>query len=326
MTLTTLLSFAILSRSAPTPAKAVPAPAAASTTYALIYGVGNYPNFVNAAGETVVNALHGPPNDTDDMRKLVTRDYGVPGSNTRLRLNSNATADTLIADLKWVVSKVKPGDTFFFYFSGHGIQLKNAAEPDGLDEGIVLSGGRFVVDDDIRGLREAFNNAGVNVVFIFDSCFSGGLSRGPFEGFFRGQGVRFSNRLMTEKNSARRPTRRAIGGESHPKALPKQQLTANGKGYGLMLEASGENQSSVEVEDENGKLPARGIFTWVFAETVRQNPSASLGAVMKAILKEFDEEGISDMQRPQYETFNRDATGSPLRTLLKPQTTANRLQ
>lgn len=292
----------------------IPAPA---STYVLLYGVGDYPSTVDAAGKKVNNSLLGPPNDVADMKSLVSNVGKVPSTNTLVRLNKSATADMLTADLKWVASRVKVGDTLLFYFSGHGLQLINKAERDGLDEGIVFSGDTFVVDDDIRTLREGFNNAGINTVFIFDSCFSGGMSRNPTTGLFKGYNVRFSNRLMTEKQMAKRPTKRVLASNTRPKSLPAQQLDAGKKGYGLILEASGEGQSSVEIDDIDKRIPSRGIFTWLFTDTVRKNPTASLSAVMKAIIREFDDEGVSDFQRPQFETYTRDTSKGSFASLMQ---------
>ncbi|MBF0312740.1 MAG: caspase family protein [Oligoflexia bacterium] len=69
--------------------------------------------------------------------------------------------------------ELKAGDTFVFYYSGHGGQVadENGDESDKLDETLILLDRPFL-DDELRKLFAAFK-IGVKILFLSDSCHSG---------------------------------------------------------------------------------------------------------------------------------------------------------
>lgn len=79
------------------------------------------------------------------------------------------------------------------HYSGHGTQKRNDAEPDGYDEALYLYDGLFT-DDDFHALIDAIP-AGLNVLFIIDSCFSGGMARNPHKSRF----VQTEDNIYTRK-------------------------------------------------------------------------------------------------------------------------------
>lgn len=74
-----------------------------------------------------------------------------------IRIVSLPTAENIVAGMRWLIAGAAAGDSLFFHYSGHGIQIPDANndEIDGLDEAIVpcdYPDGDFVVDDVIKKL------------------------------------------------------------------------------------------------------------------------------------------------------------------------------
>ena len=91
----------------------------------------------------------------------------------------DATPTALISYLvNYASTQHKKTDTLYLYFSGHGTQMPNRAEPDKYDEAICLY-------DDIRGvmplkdhdLRAALDQVPGTKIVILDCCFAGGMER-----------------------------------------------------------------------------------------------------------------------------------------------------
>jgi hypothetical protein len=88
------------------------------------------------------------------------------------------TKDNIISQIKWLVSDNLKGDTLFFYYSGHGTNIRdiNKDETDKKDEQIVpldadVSG--EIIDDWLYANLACNVPSGVNLWCFFDSCFSG---------------------------------------------------------------------------------------------------------------------------------------------------------
>ena len=88
-------------------------------------------------------------------------------------LTPAATADAILDSLDNASKKFKSGDTFVFYFSGHGGQKpdQNSDEMDGQDETLVAYD-REIIDDELNAIWQKFRK-GVRIVMISDSCNSG---------------------------------------------------------------------------------------------------------------------------------------------------------
>ena len=69
---------------------------------------------------------------------------------------------------------IGPDDVFFFFYSGHGDRLQNAAELDGFDETLYVMDGH-ITDDELVGWLDAID-ARMEIMAL-DSCFSGGFLR-----------------------------------------------------------------------------------------------------------------------------------------------------
>jgi hypothetical protein len=121
----------------------------------------------------------GCDDDAANMRVLLERE----GYAVTLLVDEKATRAAVWAGLKDAAAAAKPGDTFFFYYSGHGGRLpdqkkgrKGHDEMDGWDETLCLFDGQLR-DDALNEIWVSFPKK--SAIFIFsDSCHSGTNYRG----------------------------------------------------------------------------------------------------------------------------------------------------
>jgi hypothetical protein len=108
--------------------------------------------------------------DVDNMAKIIS----VAGNYEFIILKGKqATASAILDNIDSAASHLKSGDTFIFYFSGHGGRKPdtNGDENDKWDE-TLLAYGKEIVDDEL-GERWVKFAAGVRIVMLSDSCYSG---------------------------------------------------------------------------------------------------------------------------------------------------------
>lgn len=113
-------------------------------------------------------ATSGVPKDLERMRRIALYN----GHNFEKLCNENATVENIIKKISEIGGKVKPGDTFIFYFSGHGVELpdENGDEKSGYDQALAAYDD-FLIDDQIYILLNRFFKK-TNNVMIVDACHS----------------------------------------------------------------------------------------------------------------------------------------------------------
>jgi hypothetical protein len=115
--------------------------------------------------------------DANDMQALAVS----KGYTTTKRLTTQATATTVLNDIRMAASRLRSGDVFLLTYSGHGGQTPDTNSDeigfssDGKDETWVLFD-RQVVDDELYNLFGTFA-AGVRICVLSDSCHSGTVTR-----------------------------------------------------------------------------------------------------------------------------------------------------
>jgi metacaspase-1 len=121
--------------------------------------------------------LRGCVNDAKDIRNLAKLNkFEV----REPLIDSQATADAVIAGIKECLLKLDEGDIFLLQCSGHGGQVKdlNGDESDGRDETWCLYD-RQMVDDELDQIWVETKYApGIRVLMISDICHSGTVARG----------------------------------------------------------------------------------------------------------------------------------------------------
>jgi len=228
-------------------AVALPAPVFAAQTYALVVGVDQYPNDVS---------LDGAVRDAEDVYRSMT----AAGFTTTKFTNEQARKDDIRKAWTDMVAQAAAGDTIIFTYAGHGAQMPELVagdEADGLDEFLQLPGfdrnryeetsNEIIVDNEMNAWFAEAEGKGVHVLFVSDSCFSGGMSRS----------IKGKSRLAPAvKVKLAPPSQEAIAG-ANLKEISFKQVT--------VLAASLESQPTPEVIIDG---EPRGALSWSFARAV----------------------------------------------------------
>jgi hypothetical protein len=141
--------------------------------YAIVVGISDYPG--------TGSDLDYADDDATAMYDALTT-YGYAPANINLLTDMEASYDAIRDAVVDVKGKAETGDEVVFFFSGHG--AKGQGDPDGdgekVDEAIVSHNGypdgefKYIWDGE---LREWFSDFATNrIIFIFDSCLSGGMT------------------------------------------------------------------------------------------------------------------------------------------------------
>lgn len=142
---------------------------------ALLVGINAYP---------APNTLSGCVNDVSDMATLLVSSYGFVEDQVRLLVDARATTDAIRERLLWLTQGARPGDTLLFQYSGHGVlfPLRDASGSVAENHGAICpvdfdwSRERVLLDTDLRALLDTVP-AGVEFIYVCDSCHSGDLVR-----------------------------------------------------------------------------------------------------------------------------------------------------
>ena len=228
-------------------AAALPQPALAAQTYALVVGVDHYPHDVS---------LDGAVRDAEDVYRAMS----AAGFKVTKFTNAEARKDDIRKTWTDMVAAAAPGDTIIFTYAGHGAQMPELIpgdEADGLDEFLQLPGfdrsrygetsREIIVDNEMNAWFAEAEARGVHVLFVSDSCFSGGMSRS----------IAGKTRLapaVTVKLAP--PSEEAVAGAGL-KEIDFKQVT--------VLAASLESQPTPEVIIDG---EPRGALSWSFARAV----------------------------------------------------------
>lgn len=159
----------------------------AQTRYALIIGIGDYPE------ETGWAKINGD-NDILYVQEMLLAN-SFHSENIITLKNSEATFNGIINGFDSIIQKAKSGDCVYIHFSGHGQRITDVDgdEKDSkYDEAWipydarkafqkgVYEGGNHLIDDKINELlwniREKIGGDG-NIVVVSDACHSGGSTR-----------------------------------------------------------------------------------------------------------------------------------------------------
>jgi hypothetical protein len=158
----------------------------AQNKYALLIGINDYYEVRGIKSEV---SLHGSVNDANSIKDLLINKFGFKSSHIDTIYNAEATRDNIIAGLNKKLKECKPGDVMIFYYSGHGVWMKNSdEEKDPVKKGMnqaMLTSDLYNYDDHLKcffrdfTLKKYFNlfvDKKIILTSIFDCCFSGNLA------------------------------------------------------------------------------------------------------------------------------------------------------
>lgn len=122
--------------------------------------------------------LDQPENDVAAVMELADG----AGFEKTILLSEMATREAVYGKIEEIGTKLKAGDLFLIYYSGHGGQVPDldGDEDDGWDETWCLYNGQLI-DDELHLLFSQYEQ-GVRVIVISDSCHSGTITKAmPWE-------------------------------------------------------------------------------------------------------------------------------------------------
>ena len=148
--------------------------------YAIVIGISDYPG--------TRNDLQYMDDDAEDMISALTDCYGfVPGNIISLidedgtEANGGelvATRANIIQAIRAIAAEVTAGDEVVFFFSGHGGKGKaEDGDKEKVDECIWAHDGENLVpiwDGELKAEFEGYATS--RIIFIFDSCYAGGMT------------------------------------------------------------------------------------------------------------------------------------------------------
>jgi len=146
------------------------APNAHAATYALILWIGDYAN--PEAG------LEGIDRDAQ-MARMIAERLGVPAQNIEELRNQELPLEGFRAAMKRFAQRLQPGDNAFIYYSGHGFQRRARGGGQGCTEGIITYDMQDLYDTELTEWLVTLGRTASRIVFMNDSCFSGGHYDGP---------------------------------------------------------------------------------------------------------------------------------------------------
>ncbi len=162
-------------------------PAIAAERWAIVVGIGNYPQ---SSGWRPING------DKDlDLAVPMLKKNRFPDGHITILANELATKKNIEKAIHTLLANLRTGDIVYFHFSGHGqlVTDVNGDEGDyGYDESIVpydaalkydfngYKGQNHIVDDELNkwlmAVRKRIGNNG-RLLVVLDACHSGGGSR-----------------------------------------------------------------------------------------------------------------------------------------------------
>jgi len=202
---------------------------------ALLVGI----NYINTPYQ-----LYGCINDVNYMLELLKqnnfKEIQILTDNT----SAKPTKNIILSKFTDLLSNAKTGDVVFFCYSGHGSQLKdaNGDEITGMDQLICPIDFKMILDDELKNIIKTHLKAGVTLISLFDSCFSGSVLDLRYQYYDSLQ-----NNELTENPN---------------------QIETNGQV--IMISGCSDKQTSADANIDNVD---RGAMTWSFIRSLQDNPN-----------------------------------------------------
>jgi hypothetical protein len=223
----------------------------AAELYGMVVGIDDY------AG--TANDLDGAVNDAKDVAQAL---HSLGASQVVALYNDDANKERIKTEWDALIEKTKPGDTIIFSYAGHGGQELEPAgrhdEADGMNETFLLGGfaadgagtKQRILDDEVFQWMTEADGKKVKVIFVADSCHSGGMERSA-----SATGVKFRKGRFA-----------AIANDELP--LPPEKfakMTETDFQNVTFVGAVAEDKLTPEVTIEGKK---RGALSWAFARAL----------------------------------------------------------
>lgn len=232
---------------------------------ALLVGIEDYPH---------VAPLRGPAQDVNNIERLIMSSWGYQKGDIRKLVNSRATRQNILYELENWLGR-SSDEELLFYYSGHGWHQKDkdGDEKDGKDETIAPYDTlpkpseriveNMISDDEIAAVVKRLRAK--KVIFIFDSCHSGTVSRG-----FSSQQQQSNNRLKITKSldPFSISPQRTRGMAVKPSQAVRQEggfIQGDGRSMIVWSAASSSQKAFIDIETKSGS-----VFTNRFIRGVQE--------------------------------------------------------
>lgn len=280
-------------------------------TYALCVGINDYPTTKDENGQDVDNDLNGCVNDAKSMQEVLSTKFNVPADHIKVLTDSDAAGDKFVDAVKWLINTPKPGDQVVFSYSGHGARLDDPEAEGGKESVIVLADLQVVPGTIFKSISRNLAAAGINSTFVFDSCFSGGMSRPGMDEMKIKTKTLGDIKMKDIKGVKHRADFIAAGAKS--KAVQDA-------GQYVFLFAGKDDQPTIDVTLKDS--PAHGLFTLLFLGSMEDNAAVpvkdlvgSLNAILEEINKSMREKSTDAKQfeqKPGFDSSSEDRAGKPV--------------
>lgn len=279
-------------------------------TYALCIGINDYPTAKDENGKDVDNDLNGCVNDARSMHDLLVSKFGVDDSHIKVLLDGQATADGFVAGMKWLLDSAKAGDQVVFSYSGHGARLEDKDAETGYESVIVLADEQLVPGKLFQTISRRLADSGVNSTYIFDSCFSGGMSRPAMDEMkikVKSLGDLHKGQIVEQV-------------KKKDFVVAKKRGADDAKGQYAFLFAGRDDQPTIDITLQD--TPAHGLFTMLFLGAMEDNAKIAvkdLFGTLNSILEEInktlkekkpDSEGFD--QKPGFDASSETRAAEPI--------------
>lgn len=109
------------------------------------------------------------------MARKIAKTMGVPEGNMREISNASLTKSNVSSEIASLTSRIAKGDNVFLYYSGHGGQIEGRGGSR-CTEGLVTRDPALYEDSLMEQQLQRLGEKAGQVVFMNDSCFSGGAA------------------------------------------------------------------------------------------------------------------------------------------------------
>jgi len=285
---------------------------ASAETYAVIIGINDYPELLDAQGNPrkddkgniLSDDLKGCVNDANFWKELLTKSLGVKESNVHMLLDGAATEANFIKEVTWLVQTAKPGDTIFFSYSGHGSQVELKDQPeeaDGLTEVICLIDSN-IPDNFFAEWAKDMKSVGVHATFEFDSCHSGGLDRDTVK-----DGKILRNKFLPKARlNAKQRANHLDQIEQATIRMAASTSRSTSTGSYVFLMASQESQTSSDLEFLDD-TPPQGAYTYCVKLALAADPNLSIKQLIAEVKKILKDNDFEQVPKAEYSDANRPA-------------------
>jgi Caspase domain len=247
---------------------------------ALLVGINEY---------TAVSALHGCVGDVQAIEKLLRERVSASVLDVRVLHDAAATRAGIISGFREHLTKARADDIAFFYYCGHGSQEPCPPEwlmlePSGKNQTIVPVDARVgevfdLADKELVALISEVAANGAQVVTMFDSCNSGGVTRDVVDTDNPASGV---PRMAEASKGRTRTTADYL--EAARTLFDPARIATNGPPAPAHLAISACQHDQTAKEFPKHPLPRRGAFTQALEESLTMlGPSATYVDLVTAI-------------------------------------------